>query len=147
MRVLILHHIEPQWREFFNEEDLFRNLFRHLRRKRYDRIILTTQAGVIYPELEPVITEWHEWDYYWEDPGCEEYKAWYAEHGYDISDVIPVSTVHQWTYLYEWIKDLHGHQLTIAGGLREECLRDFEEALLHLGIKFRRLESCCWGCT
>lgn len=145
MRVLVLHHIEPQWREFFNEEDLFRNLFRHLSRNRYDRVILSTHAGVIYPELRPVITDSFEWDYYWEDPRLEEYKAWYAEYGYDISDVIPVSTVHGWTYLYPWMKNLRGHLVTVAGGLRTECLRDFEEALQHLGIKFKKLESCCYG--
>jgi len=52
MKVLVLHHVEPEWREFFNEEDLFRNLFRHLRRKRYDRVILTTLSGQIYPGLK-----------------------------------------------------------------------------------------------
>jgi hypothetical protein len=145
MKILVLHHIEPEWREFFNEEDLFRNLFIHLKRKHYDKIILATLTGIVYPELRPIITQEFEWDYYWEDPVAEEYRAWYEERGYNITDVIPVPTVHRWTYLYDWIKSLRGHRVTIAGGLRSECLRDLEEALAHTGVCFSRLESCCYG--
>lgn len=145
MRVLILHHVEPEYRDFFNEEDLFRHLFTHLRRHAYDRIILATLSGVVYPELIGVISEEYEWDYYWEDPNDPEYAAWYEEYDYDRADVIPAPTVHRFTHLYPWLKALRGHSVTIAGGLRGECLRDLETALSHLGIRFSRLEECCYG--
>ena len=32
MKVLVLHYIEPEYRDFFNSEDLFLELFKHLRR-------------------------------------------------------------------------------------------------------------------
>lgn len=32
MKVLVLHYIEPKYRDFFNSEDLLRELFKHLRR-------------------------------------------------------------------------------------------------------------------
>ena len=32
MKVLVLHYIEPEYRDFFNSEDLLRELFKHLRR-------------------------------------------------------------------------------------------------------------------
>lgn len=145
MKILILHHIEPEYRDFFNDEDLFRELFRHLRRQTYDRIVLTTISGRVYTELEAVISEHREWDYYWEDPTDEAYALWYSERGYDRADVIPAPTVHGWTYLYDWLKDLRSHAVTIAGGLRGECLLDLETALAHLGISFTRLEQCCYG--
>ena len=73
-----------------------------------------------------VITDHFEWDYYWEDPEDEHYHEWYAERGYDVRDVIPSPTVHGWTYLYAWLKELRGHAVTVAGGLRGECLLDLD---------------------
>lgn len=145
MKVLVLHHIEPEYQDFFNSEDLFRELFKHLRRDTYDRIILSTLSGIIYPDLRGTITEHREWDYLWESPFDAEYESWYSEYGYDRNDVIPVPTVHKWTYLYDWIKSLKGHAVTVASGLRGECLLDLETALSHLGISFTRLEQCCYG--
>ncbi|MFL6284479.1 MAG: hypothetical protein ACJ74Q_15145 [Pyrinomonadaceae bacterium] len=144
MKILILHHIEPEYSDFFNEEDYFRHLFNHLSKRAYDRIILTTLSGIVYPELRNVISDEYEWNYYWEDPDDPAYRTWYEEYGYDPADIIPSPTVHQRTYLYEWIKNLKGHDVTLAGGLREECLLDFETALTHLGIPFVRLEECCY---
>ncbi len=145
MRVLLIHHVEPEYRDFFNEEDFFRDLAANIDANGYDRIILTTISGIVYPELRRLISEEHEWDYYWERPDDPEYFTWYEERGYDRADVIPSPTVHGFTYLYDYLKSLIGHAVTIAGGLRGECLLDLETALAHLGIPFTRLEQCCYG--
>ena len=143
-RVLILHHIEPMWEACFNREDFLKTVVTHIRRARYDKVILATLEGCqdsVYPELEGLYTELVDWSYAWED--SPETSA--EQFDMPVEDFIEVSSPHQVAYLYPWIKDLKHYQVSVCGGHRWECLLDLEESLQHLNIDYRRIERCIYG--
>lgn len=138
-RVLILHHVEEMWSKAFDRDDLCHNIRDHILRARYDRVILATLEGSgTYPEIAPLVDQEVNWSYAFEQP--DYYRK--RKCGINPEDIIPVSTQHNWAYVYQWIKELRGWHVSIAGGADGECLTDLQETLDHLGIKYRRIERC-----
>ena len=139
MRILVIHHVEPQWEEWFNKKELLKALRRHIRKNKYDQVIQSVWDDQnMYDELESYTTTWVNWDYGWDMEDIEEY-------GMDRNDFIEVSSHHEYTYLYPWIKDLAGHEVNICGGHRDACLRDLEESLEYLRIEYTTIESLVYG--
>ena len=148
-KVLILHHIEPMWEACFNAYELVKKCLTHINRSKYDKIILATfecskQELYDYPEYIPLvekIDELQNWSYAW---GSDIDTA-ASDFGGSPDDYIYVSTPHETAYLYDWIKDLKGCQVSVAGGHRDECLQDLIETLEHLDIKYKKIEQCIYG--
>ncbi len=143
MKILILQHIEPLWEEKFNIDELINNVIKHINRSKYDKVILTTlEYTGGYEELKPFIDMEKEFSYAWENPETE--KEWYKNNNIDTKDIIEVSTPHGWAYLYDWIKRLKGHKVSVCGGYDGECLTDLQDILTYLNIPFKRVESCIY---
>jgi hypothetical protein len=135
MKILIIHHVEPQWVKSFNrdENDYLLDIENHVIHNDYDRIIMTTLEGDGYQFLEEICHQHEEWSYAWDNPETE--SEWYDDCNIDTEDIIS-SSGHEYTYLYPWIKNLAGHEITILGGADGECLEDLRCALNHLEIEF-----------
>ncbi len=52
---------------------------------------------------------------------------------------------HEWLFVYEWIKDLKGHQVSVCGGHEQECLLGLQTTLDHVGVKYKTIERCVYG--
>jgi len=52
---------------------------------------------------------------------------------------------HEWLRVYDWIKELKGHQISVCGGFRNECFLGLTSTLDHLGIKYKTIEQCVYG--
>jgi hypothetical protein len=112
-----------------------------MRRARYDRVILASQdGGDGYEELRHLIDCFEAWSFDWSDPiaNAESYRR----DGFEPEQFIEVTGHHRWAYLYPWVRDLKGSQVSVAGGIDGSCLLDLEDSLRHLGIRYRRIESC-----
>jgi hypothetical protein len=151
--VLIVHHVEPLWEQCIPEE-LVWQLRTHLYRAEYSRVIYATLEGDIplrtarqsrdlakelaFIALADALRgtqrlECQEWGYAFEPP----------DHGgsIDPANLIPVSSAHEWAYAYPWLRDLarYSGRVVICGGGRDECLRDLQETLDWLGIRYRTI--------
>lgn len=150
MNILVLHHVEPMWQASMNPGYL-ETVCKHLDEQSYDQIILTTLEGTtdeFYDEefwkiaAQTDVVE--EWSYAWEDPETE--RQWYLDSGIDPDTEIIEASGHEFAYVYPWIaKRLKGHNVTLGGGARFECLADFKDTLEHLDIPFTEVDSLVFG--
>lgn len=141
-KVLILHHFESYWEKGFVMKGLpfwaFQNrVSTHLEGSEYKRIIVTRfedwQKG---PEhdfmfemgLEP---EFQQYDYGWDEEQMKRSGCEYVEGGVH-SEVV---------WIPEWLKELKGEKVNLAGAFDGECIEDMEIALSSQGIDFDRLED------
>ena len=144
MKILIIHHVGPMWERSFDREKLTTEIINHIESNYYDKVIATTlEGGDTYLELMPYVNVIKGWSYGWEiDEKLSDLE--YAEqYGIDRNDITE-STGHPYAYLYQWIKDLKGHEITLMGGSLYECLYDLETTLEHLDIPYNTVYECTY---
>jgi hypothetical protein len=133
------------WEGAFNKssDEYLEDIAKHIESKGYDRVILTTleySGGFTYWKHLWDVEE--EWSYAWGDP--QEDVEWYADNEIDLSDIIPASG-HGWAYCYQWIKDLEGQDIHLAGGHRHQCLADLQDTFRHLNIAYTDINELIYG--
>lgn len=147
-QILIVHHVEPMWERAFDGAFLHR-VERHLRRSYYERTIFTTLEGEKPCNLSKY-TDLYGWRF---DSIADALKShnlqvedWMygfakGEHPDTDKDLIPVTTPHEWAYVYDWIKQLRpwSGRIKLIGGHRHECLADLEQTFDSLHIKYTTL--------
>ena len=142
--VLIIHHVEPIWKNGFKmeEDEYIEAIVNHVSENEYDKVIITSFEGDYYPELKRISDSLEDWTYGWEDP--EEQPAWYEICKIDPNDIIRASG-HEFTYVYPWIKELVGCEVTLMGGAQYECLADLCDSLHHLSIPYTKVKELIYG--
>jgi len=143
LKILILHHVETMWAETMqrmfgvNYDDYLMRVAQHLEESDYDRVQVNMFEGIeLEPEHWPIAEKvWfiEEYGYGWEaemfDEGTEGEE--YCEGGNHSKVVL----------LTDWMRDLVGEDVHIAGAFDGECLEDLEVALNFLGVEFNRVEE------
>jgi len=150
MKILVIHHVEPMWDSSIphNYRDYLLNYLIENSEK-YDVIMATFledyQSTTGCEEIDSFITKTNEWGYGWGYGNETKPKQVAKYHEFPKGDIIRVSSPHDWAYLYDWIKELKGHEIDVCGGYRTECLLDLEESLEHLEIPFKTLDNLVYG--
>jgi hypothetical protein len=149
VKILVIHHVEEAWlgeweHEYYHGSTL-RNLIDHLSRARYDKIIITTFEGKTgYPELDDLYPATRETWWYSDKPS--DYDEWSKEENPPIIyNNVAQYEGHNWLYVYDWIKELKGHDVRVCGGHRLECLAGLLETMEHVGVKYKKIERCIYG--
>ena len=121
MKILIVHHVEPMWAQSFDlPHDVYVDkIVEHIQEESYDKVIMTTLEGGAYHWLEQHCDDHQWWSYAWEDP--ENDPEVYTDNDIDPEDIIQASG-HEFTYLYPWIKDLVGADVSVCGGFDTSAL-------------------------
>lgn len=142
--VLIIHHVEPMWKDSFDQDEYeyIEEILQHLEENEYDKVIITSMEGDYYPPLKAAADVLEDWAYGWEDP--EEQPEWYEANQIDPNDIIRANG-HDYTYLYPWIKELVGSEVTVMGGAQYECLADLCDSLHHLSIPYTKVAELIYG--
>ena len=148
MKILIIHHLEPEWEIGFNKmmtsfDDLQFKFLSHLRRVKYERVILTRFEDYrltddYIPALREKIDKVENYGYGWEKSSikeeieaCPEYPGNWTEDG-NHSEIV---------WLAPFIKELKGENVFVSGAFSGECLEDLEIALTACDVKFKRVKS------
>lgn len=147
MEILVVHHVEKMWGEI--TEKTAEDVYMHLRQSDYDKVIFTTLEGdgtgyAFLDEMRDGARFVEEvWGYGWENP---DYYRTGDELDEKFADkLIPVTSPHEWAYVYEWIEQLSGHTVSVCGGYKGECFLDLVETMDFLGIKYKKLEGMIYG--
>lgn len=141
-KVCIIHHVEPMWEGSFDWETLMFDIIEHFENNQYDLVIMTTLEGCgSYEWLKPYYDREEEWSYAWEDPETD--PEWYEDCCIDMDDIIPANG-HEWAYVYPWIKELDGCEISLMGGHHAECLQDLVDTLDHLGYNYKKIHECIY---
>ncbi len=158
VRVLILHHVEPYWEEALRSkgtsfEDMAIKAVRHIKKKRYDRVILTQFEGYrptlahYDTGLAKVVTEWQEYGYGWEFPQDED--AEYLGHSlYLLHDQLWTDNTRghsDFVLIPEWVQELKNDKVFLAGAFDGECIADMQDALDAAGVRYTRVEELIVG--
>ena len=141
MKILILHHVESCWAKSMlshaglHYEVYLERVSEHLAENDYDRVLLNRFEGIeLEPEHYPIaeyINQVKEYGYGWEADMFGDETERYCEGG-NHSNVVEIA---------DWMHDLKGHDVNIAGAFDGECIEDLEVAMDHLDIKFNRVEE------
>lgn len=140
---LILHHLEPYWNDSYKKfgtefEELELKAAKWIRKNKPSRVILTRfedyRLNEDYSYLYGLVDDVYDYAYGWESDMFQN-ESDYCEGGFH-SQVV---------YLPEWIKELKGDRINLAGAFRGECLEDMEIALKFVGAKMKFVNSLCVG--
>lgn len=165
-KVLIIHHLERIWKDGYSMfgtsfETELEKVLRHLKRAKYDRIILT--------QFEPVRNLWDDPDF-WE---LAEYIDQHHEYGYgwdeycfkssklddSIMEKLDSGEIIELEYekickggnhsailiVPKWIEELNGWDISLCGAFRHECLEDMTTLLSTLGYSYKLVEKLIVG--
>lgn len=141
MKILLIHHLEPCWESGYKKigntsfEELSERFAEHLDNETYDRVILTRFELPRYPldDYDPCfasrIDVVEEYGYGWE-MGMLPDGEW-CEGG-THSEIV---------YLPDWVRELKGDTVYLAGAFDGECIEDMEIALREVGANIKRVEE------
>jgi len=146
MKVLIVHHLEMTWCDgyamhYTSFDQEAEKLLQYLEDNNYcyDRIILTLfenwelQPEHYYTGLAEHIDEVHTYGYGWTEETVENSldNIEWIEGGCH-SDFLPI---------YDWIKNLKGHEVHLCGAFDGECIDDMETALAGAEVEYKRISE------
>lgn len=166
MKVLIVHHLEPEWAthypkchpqgwEFYDFSEAVAN---HIVKENYDQVILTQftytrlyDCAEYFP-LYDKITVQYEYGYGWDMNDARldgrSFEGAYKqldEMGYVIGDdgrTWARGGAHSELVLIDdWMETLPKNNVHICGAFDGQCIEDLEKALEHLEIKYERIEE------
>jgi hypothetical protein len=148
MRVLILHHLEPMWRDGYKRcgttfERLQEKVVDFLQENVFDKIILTR-----FEDTDICTSEGYSFEFADKVNDVRDYGyGWPAEALEDAPDRFCLGGNHSEAVLIDdWMLPLKkAARVVIAGAFDGECIEDLEIALAHLGIDFEREESLIIG--
>lgn len=145
MKTLIIHHLEMTWQEGYKRlgtsfDELARKTISHIKRAKYDRVILTQfeswrPLGEHYESgLVEFIDKWVEYGYGWslDDANDTDEESCHFVEGGNHSEMVMIS---------DWMYSLRDDKVRICGAFDGECIEDLEIALNGCGVKFERVES------
>lgn len=141
--VLMLVHIEDDFRRFFPDPLYTSRVMRSVDAKKYDRVI------VLYSEITDIIWEvrspraeiwsWG-WGYY---PGVD-----YLGEG-ENDWIIPSNSSHEWTWVPPELRenqcDLKMCNIYVGGGWRWECLQDWLDVLDYMHLPYKLVDGLVYG--
>jgi hypothetical protein len=150
MKTLIIHHLEMTWEDGYKRAgtsfyELSEKVISHIKRAKYDRIILTqfenwkAQDEHYESGIADFITDWKDYGYGWvEEEGMfddgfikDDYGNEYVKGG-NHSEIV---------LLADWMRLLKNDKVSICGAFDGECVEDLEIALRACAVKFRRVEK------
>ena len=141
-RVLILHHVEPDWEAPLvsrgtSFEEVCEDIIDHIENsEQYDRIILTRWEDWelcdehYHTGIAHYVTQVENHCYGWEAAAAEQDTDTVWAEGGTHSEVVP---------LYNWILGLQDSEVFLAGAFDGECIEDMEYALKGANVNFTRL--------
>jgi len=138
-KVLLLHHLEPMWNEGLKRkntsfEEMEYKVYLHLKRVKYDKVILTRfedyRLGPEYSYISSFVDNVYDYAYGWEKEMFTS-KDEYCPGG-NHSEVV---------YLPDWVKNLKGSKVSIAGAFLGECLEDISIALSYCKVKWKYISG------
>lgn len=141
--ILILHHLEPIWESGYKRfntcfDELELKATQWIKRNRPDRVILTRFEEYRLCHNYNFLHEYvdHVYDYAY---------GWEADMFQDESEYCEGGTHSEVVHVPQWIKELKGRTVKLAGAFRGECLEDMEIALNFVGAKIKFVNSLCVG--
>lgn len=142
MRVLIIHHLEEIWSYGYQNhgtsfEREAEKILDHLDDNPYDLVILTLFEDWNFQDchhltgisqyVDRVYTYAYGWTIDETKRTCGDVE--WVEGGYH-SDFVPI---------FNWIRDLKGHEVHLCGAFDGECIEDMEHSLKGADIEFTRI--------
>lgn len=142
MKILIAHHVESMWKETLNKKgvciyELIEKIAHFCEENQVDKIVLTRfedwdMEEIHYP-FQKFNCQVKDYAYGWDMEStwnCNEETEW-AEGGNHSEFVL----------IEDWMYDLKGNEVFLAGCFDGECIEDMEIALNHCEIEFKRVNS------
>lgn len=166
MRVLIIHHLEPEWSEYYMAlgnvtfDALCERTAMHINEGKYDRVILTQfryderMQAYPYDHIRHLVDDVHEYgfgldlDCFGFDAETKSAIQEKLERG-ELHEVYPGNFIANGTWhcpvvpIDSWMVKLkeQNADVSLCGAFDGVCLSDMYCALSAIGIKFTRIES------
>jgi hypothetical protein len=153
MRVMILHHVETMWADAMHRmfdvdyDEYLLKVAAHLDAHQYDRVLLNMFEDTrLEPEHYPIaeyVNAVNQYGYGWDANMFEsDFEDGEDELGTQEGILYCAGGTHsQIVALEDWMWELRGHEVYIAGAFDGECIEDLEVALNFLEIPYSRVEE------
>lgn len=153
MKTLIIHHLQKMWEPGYERfgtsfDELAKKTLTHIKRAKYDRVILT-QFEAWNPAEEHIesginnyVNQWEEYGYGWylDDEEIKESDGKFMKDKYN-NKYVNGGHHSEVVWIAEWMEKLKGDSVSICGAFDGECIEDLEIGLNACDVKFRRIEK------
>lgn len=142
MKILIAHHVETMWADSLRRianidfQSFVERIYEYYQKYGVDKLILTRfEDSRLEPEhylFEELNYEVHEYAYGWDQE-----IVLNDEHG----EYTDGGNHSEYVRIENWMYELKGHEVCLAGCFDGECIEDMEIALSHCKVPFKRIDE------